>query len=251
MTTPTHISSYARLNASSATIAEQLSGNRLIDALSRATRARVLRACKTVDLELGKVLYQPGKRLHHAWFPLNGFISLLTPTEHRSELQLTVVGKEGMLGIEPVLGIPESQQRALVLDAGSALRIDVSALRRELRRGAALQRLLNRYIHVLVTHLAQNASCITSHKIEQRLACWLLMSHDRASAETIDITQASLAGMLGVRRVGVTQAAGALQQRGLIRYSRGRLSVTDRPGLEHVACGCYRADCDSHQRWLG
>ena len=178
-------------------------------------------------------------------------MSLQTPAERRSERQIYLVGNEGMLGTVLVLGVEESVQRALVLDTGTALRIDARGLRRELKRSGSLQRRLNRYVHVLMTQLTQDAACLASHKIEQRLARWLLMTQDRANTETLSITHAVLAGMLGVRRVGVTEAAGALQRRGLIRYSRGRLVVTDRVSLERAACGCYHANRASEQRWLG
>ncbi len=232
-------------------VARRTSGNRLIDALPRAERARMLGACRRVDLKLGNVLYEPGQRMRYGWFPLSGFISLSTQTECREHVEIDLVGNEGMLGAGLMLGIDEANQRALVLDSGAALRISAVALRRELRRGRALRRMLHRYVHVLMMQLMQNARCIASHKVEQRLARLLLMSQDRASAETLNLTQASLAMMLGVRRVGVSEVAGALQRRGLIHYSRGRLGIIDRAGLERAACDCYRADRSSRQRWLG
>lgn len=240
-----------RPRASSARAEGAACGNRLLDALPRGERARLLSAGRHVDLRPGQVLYEAGERMRHAWFPSEGFVGLSTRPPHPAQMEVDLVGNEGMLGIALVLGVAESSQRALVLGAGAALRINASALRREVRRDRSLRRLLNRYVYVLMMQFVQNATCIASHKIEQRLARLLLMSQDRASSEAWDITQASLAQMLGVRRVGVTEAAGALQRLGYIRYSRGRLAVTDRPGLEHAACGCYRANCASHRRWLG
>lgn len=229
----------------------EVCGNRLIDALPRGERARLLAAGKQVDLRPGGVLYEPDERMRHAWFPLNGFVGLSTHPSHPARMEVDLVGNEGMLGVALVLGVAESNQRALVLGAGTALRISAAALHREVRRNRMLPRLLHRYVYVLMMQFVQNATCIASHKIEQRLARLLLMSQDRASSEALDITQASLAQMLGVRRVGVTEAAGALQRLGYIRYSRGHVAVTDRPGLERAACGCYRANCASHERWLG
>lgn len=226
-------------------------GNRLINALPRGERTRLLMAGKHVELWPGRVLYEPGERMRHAWFPLHGFVGLSTHPSHPAQMEVDLVGNEGMLGIALVLGVAESNQRAVVLGAGAALRISAAALHREVRRDRSLRRLLNRYVYVLMMQFVQNAACIASHKIEQRLARLLLMSQDRANSGALNITQASLAQMLGVRRVGVTEAAGALQRLGYIRYSRGHVAVTDRPGLERAACGCYRANCASHQRWLG
>jgi CRP-like cAMP-binding protein len=226
-------------------------GNRLIDALPRGERTRLLAAGKQVDLSPGRVLHEPGQRMRHAWFPLTGFVGLSMRTFHPSRMEVDLVGNEGMLGVALALGVAECGERALVLGPGIALRISATALHREVRRDGALRRLLNRYVYVLMMRFVQNAACIASHKIEQRLARVLLMSQDRAGSESLALTQASLAQMLGVRRVGVTEAAGALQRLGCIRYSRGHVAVTDRPGLERAACGCYRANRASHQRWLG
>lgn len=225
--------------------------NRLIAALPRADRARLLAACSTVELVLGEVLCEPGARLRHAWFPLDGFISLLNIAERHAQLEIGLIGDEGMFGLPLTLGAAVSSQRALVQGAGTALRIDAAALRRELQRSHALRRVLGLYAHVLMTQLAQIATCIGFHVVEQRLARWLLMTHDRARRDTFDITHAFLATMLGVRRVGVTEAASALQKKDLIRYSRGRVTIANRRGLEVAACGCYRSDRDTWQHWLG
>ena len=251
MSLPAPVASVVRRRPAAAGAGSAACGNRLLDALPRSGRARLLASGKRVDLRPGLVLYEPGQRIRYAWFPLEGFMGLCTRPSHPARREVDLVGYEGMLGAPLVLGVAESGQRALVLGAGVALRIGAAALRRELRRGGAFRRLLNRYVYVLMMQLVQNATCVASHKIEQRLARLLLMSQDRAKAEALNITQASLAEMLGVRRVGVTEAAGALQRLGYIRYSRGRVAVTDRPGLEHAACGCYRAACASHRRWLG
>jgi len=251
MPVPAPTRTASALRRSVATPGGEACGNRLIDALPRGERGRLLAAGKRVDLRPGRVLYEADERMRHAWFPLNGFVGLSTHPSQPAQTEVDLVGNEGMLGVALVLGIAESSQRALVLGAGAALRISAAALRGEIRRDRMLPRLLHRYVYVLMMQFVQNATCIASHKIEQRLARLLLMSQDRANSEALDITQASLAQMLGVRRVGVTEAAGTLQRHGYIRYSRGHVAVTDRPGLERAACGCYRANCASHERWLG
>lgn len=227
--------------------------NSLIDALQRADRAPLVAACKPVDLKLGEVLMDPGQRIRYTWFPVRGFISMLTTSERpsRARLETGLIGCEGVCGMPLALGPLESLQQALVQNSGTALRIGATALHRELQRNVALQRILNCYTYVLMAQLAQSALCVAFHQIEPRLAGWLLMSQDRAQSDTFEITPVFLAAMLGVRREGVTGAAGALQRQGLIRYSRGHLSVTNRRGLEHAACDCYRIERASWRRWLG
>lgn len=225
--------------------------NRLIAALPRAARTRLLAAGKRVELVFAKVLYQPGARIRHVYFPIDGFISDVAAVDGHATLEVGLIGSEGMCGIDVALGVDVSANRAVVQGAGFALRIEAAVFRRELQRSPALRRILHRYAVVLLTQLAQTASCIGLHVVEQRLARWLLMSHDRAHADTFSVTHAFLAGMLGVRREGVTQAAGALQRKKLIRYARGSVHISNRRGLEAAACRCYRSDCDTWQRLLG
>ena len=225
--------------------------NRLIEALPRANRAHLIAACATVDLVLGDILHEPGTPLRFAYFPLSGFISLLSSVDAHERLELGLIGDEGMHGASLVLDVAASDQCALVQGAGVALRIDATALRGELRRSPALRRVLSRYLHVLMSQQAQAAVCIRFHRIEQRLARWLLMTHDRAHTDTFFITHVFLASMLGVRREGVTEAAGALQAQGLIRYTRGHVTIVDQRRLEATACACYRHDRAAWQRWLG
>ncbi|MEO8747771.1 MAG: Crp/Fnr family transcriptional regulator [Rhodanobacter sp.] len=225
--------------------------NQLIEALPSADRAHLVTACVSVELVLGDILYEPGTRLRYAYFPLGGFVSLLSATDGHAQLELGLIGDEGMHGASLALGVAESSQRALVQGSGPALRITTAAMRRELRHSPALRRLLGRYLHVLMAQQAQNAVCICFHLLEQRLARWLLMTRDRAHADAFLITHLFLASMLGVRREGVTEAAGALQKRGMIRYTRGRITITDRRALESAACVCYRHDRATWQRWLG
>jgi len=225
--------------------------NQLIAALPRADRTRLLAACKPVDLTLGDYLHQPGTRIRHAYFPTASFISDITPINGNSGLEAGLIGSEGMCGIPLTLGVNVSAYQSLVQGSGPALRIGAAAFRRERAQSPAMRRLLERYAFVLMTQLAQAAVCISSHVAEQRLARWLLMSHDRAHVDTFDVTHAFLAKMLAVRRVGVTTAAGTLQKKKLIRYARGRMEIVNRRGLEAASCACYRIDRDTWQRLLG
>lgn len=225
--------------------------NRLLEALPGADRRRVLASGETIDLALGDLLYTPGDRLTHAYFPLGGVISLIQPIDVGDSIEVGLVGAEGMFGTPLALGVDASPVRAVVQGAGPALRIDAAALGRELQRSAALQRELDRYIYVRMSQLSQTAACTRFHVVEARLARWLLMTQDRQRSASFHITHEFLAFMLGVRRVGVTKAASALQTRRLIRYSRGDITVLDRRGLQAASCGCYRADRDTYDRILG
>jgi CRP-like cAMP-binding protein len=226
-------------------------GNRLIAALPRADRAHLSAAGKSVELVFAETLYEPGARIRHVYFPLDGFISDVTAVDGHAALEVGLIGDEGMCGVALALGVGVSANRAVVQGDGSALRIGVVAFRHELERSRVLRRILNRYVSVLMTQLAQAAGCISTHVVEQRLARWLLMSHDRARADSFSVTHAFLAGMLGVRRVGVTEAAGVLQRKKLIRYARGRVEIVNRRGLEAASCHCYRIDRDTYRRLLG
>jgi CRP-like cAMP-binding protein len=216
--------------------------NRLLAALPRIQSHRMLEQCEAVVLKLGEILYQPDTRIRHVYFPTDGFISLTIPLDGASNLEVVLIGSEGMLGAPLVLGVNSSSLRATVQGEGSAWRMSAAALGRELERNAALRRGLHHYLQVRMSQLARFATCARFHLVEQRLARCLLMSQDRANSDEFHATQESLACRLGVRRVGVTKAAGALQKRRLIRYRRGAISILDRPGMEAAACDCYRAD---------
>jgi len=216
--------------------------NHLIELLPRADRLRMLAVCEPVELVLAEVLCERGKPTRHVFFPTDGFISLVTQIDSHPGQEVGMVGREGMLGVQLALGVAVSPLRALVQGKGAAWRVSNAAFRRELAHSSALQRGLNRYLYVLMAQLAASAACLRFHLIGPRLARWLLMSQDRAHSATFPITQEFLAYMLGVRRVGITQAAGALQRAGLVEYHRGILSVLDRVGLEAAACGCYAED---------
>lgn len=216
--------------------------NYLIQKMSRAGRTLFLAGCEPVELKLGQILCQRGDVMRHAYFPVDSFVSLLTNTDGHSGLEVGMVGREGMVGAHLALGVSRTPLQALVQGAGAAWRVDATAFRRTLLTNDLLRRAIDRYIYVLMAQLASSAACLRFHLIKPRLARWLLMSQDRAHSEKFRVTQEFLAYMLGVRRAGVTGAAKALQDAGLIVYSRGDMTVLDRPGLEAAACSCYAAD---------
>ena len=220
--------------------------NRLLAALPAAERERVLARSERVQLEFSTVLNDPGDALSHVFFPTTSFISLVTPMGGTSILEVALAGNEGMFGVSAALGVPKSNVRALVQGQGEAWRMGTAAFRRELAASAALDKGVRRYIHVLMSQLAQAAGCNRFHVVEQRLARWLLMTGDRAHAPTFHITHEFLAFLLGVRRVGITKAATALQRQKLIAYSRGEVAILDRAGLEAASCSCYQADLDTY-----
>ena len=216
--------------------------NHLIARLPRKDRLRLLALCDPVQLVLAEVLCEPGKPTRHVYFPTEGFISLVASIDGQPALEVGMVGREGMLGAHLALGVATAPLHALVQGAGVAWRIGTPAFRAELARSAPLQRGLNHYLYVLMAQLAASAACLRFHQIGPRLARWLLMTQDRAHADQFHVTHEFLSYMLGVRRVGITSAAGVLQRDGLIEYRRGELTVLDRRGLEAAACACYAVD---------
>ena len=214
--------------------------NNLLAALPRKEYQRLLAGLEPVTLTFGDILYEPEQPIRHVYFPTDSLVSLLTLADGHLALEVGMVGPEGMVGTPVPLGINVSAVRALVQGSGTALRMTTARFRKEFRDCPPLQRALYRFIHVLMAQVTQTAACNRFHVVEARLARWLLMTRDRVRANQFRLTQEFLAHMLGVRRVGVTKAASALQQRKLIRYSRGEISILDDKGLEAAACRCYQ-----------
>ena len=225
--------------------------NLLLASLPRAVRRRLTGDRAPVDLTVPEVLVEAGARIRHAYFPTDGFISLVTPAQGRGQLEIGLVGNEGMLGVPLLLGVDRSPLRAMVQGTGHAWRVDAAALRRELERNPALRAVLGRHLYVFLAQLVQTATCARFHPIQARLARWLLMTRDRAHSNHFHLTHVFLALMLGVRRVGVTSAAIGLQRRGLIRYRRGDIEIRDVHGLEKAACACYAIDKQIYARFIG
>lgn len=227
-----------------------IASNRLLAGLPAKDRKPLIARCDRVELAFGQVLEEAGGRIGHVYFPVDSYISLITRPQGESSLEVGLVGDEGMHGISLALGIEVSPLHALVQGAGVALRLSAGTFRRELAARPSLQKALNRYLYVLMSQLAQSAACTRFHLIEARLARWLLMTQDRAHADTFHVTHQFLAWMLGVRRVGVTAAASALQRRRLITYARGLVTVLNREGLEAAACSCYQVNKKIYDRML-
>ncbi len=216
--------------------------NELIASLGPKARNSLLALGAPAHLTLSQVLGEAGGPLRQVHFPLEGFISLLAVVHETLAIEVGMIGTEGMLGASLALGVARHPVRALVQGTGTAWRIPAPAFRAELDRSAALRRVISRYLYVLHCQQASSAVCLRFHVIGARMARWLLMSQDRAHAASFRLTHEFLAYMLGVRREGVTQAAGTLQRQGLIRYQRGEMQILDRRGLEAAACTCYAAE---------
>lgn len=215
--------------------------NQLIEHLTRADRRHLLAGTELVDLRFGDRLCEAGATYSHVYFPMTGFVSLVTTIAGHPPLEMGLIGNEGMLGATLLLGIDISPLSGVVQGSGQAMRMGTAAFQRELRVCTSLNRVMNRYLYVLLAQLSQSAGCTCFHDIESRLARWLLMTHDRAGRTRFLLTHQLLADMLGVRRSAVTIAAGALQAAGMIHYVRGEITVVNRKGLEAAACECYRA----------
>jgi CRP-like cAMP-binding protein len=225
--------------------------NRLLASLPPGERRHVVERCEPVELVLGEQLQETGAPIRWVLFPAVGFVSLLTPAGDHGRMETGLIGDEGMLGTALVLGVARTPTFALVQGAGTALQMSARLFRQELALNERFRATLERYVHVIMCQLAQTIVCTRFHIVEERLARWLLMTSDRAHSPDFYITHDFLASMLGVRRAGVTRAAGALDARQLIRYRRGELSILDRAGLEHASCICYATDRTTYSRVLG
>ncbi len=214
--------------------------NSLLAALPRRDYQRVMAGLEPVTLTFGEILYQPGKPIRHVYFPCDSLVSLLTAVEGHMDLEIGLVGREGMLGIPAALGIKDSPVRALVQGTGTALRMTSAHFRSEYGKCVPFQSEVNRYIHERIVQITQTAACNRFHPVEARLARWLLMTRDRMGTNHFHHTHEILGNMLGVLRVAVTNAASALQRRKLISYSRGEINILDGNGLEAAACRCYQ-----------
>ena len=214
--------------------------NHLLHALPEEDFARLSPHLEPVSLKLGEVLYEPGVKLRHVYFPTTSIVSLLYVMEDGASAEIAVVGNEGILGISLFMGGETTPSRAVVQSAGYAFSLKAQLLKNEFGRFGSTMHLLLRYTQALITQMAQTAVCNRHHSLDKQLCRWLLLSLDRLSGNELSMTQELIANMLGVRREGVTEAAGNLQQAGLISYRRGRITVLDRRGLEARACECYQ-----------
>lgn len=225
--------------------------NQLLSSLPRADRTRLLTGCEPIALIPGQVLCESGKSTLHVYFPASSVISLIAFVDRHPGLEVGMIGREGMLGSHVALGSGREPFTALVQGAGPAWRVATRRFIPELAAGAALRRMIDHYVSALMTQRAISAGCLRYHEIGPRLARWLLMTQDRSGADRFRVTHEFLARMLGVRRVGVTLAAGELQRCGLIAYHRGEVAVLDRHGLEAATCSCYAADRQAYVREMG
>ncbi len=213
--------------------------NRLLAALPAEERERLYSHLELTELPLGKVLYEPGDLLQHVYFPTNAIVSLLYVLEDGASAEISVVGNEGMIGIALFMGGETTPSRAIVQSAGYAYRLVGQRLKDEFHLNGDLQLLMLRYTQALITQMAQTAVCNRHHTVDQQLCRWLLLSLDRLDSNELIMTQELIANMLGVRREGVTEAAGKLQRLGVVQYSRGHITVLDRIKLEKLCCECY------------
>ena len=213
--------------------------NHILDALPPPERERLFPHLDLVALPLGKALYESGDMLRHIYFPTDAIISLLYVLKDGASAEIAVVGNEGAIGVALFMGGETTTNRAVVQSAGSAYQMTGARLKEEFERHGELLHILLRYTQALITQMAQTAVCNRHHSVDQQLCRWLLLSLDRLSSDKLIMTQELIANMLGVRREGVTEAAGKLQKLGVISYRRGEITVLDRPRLEQLSCECY------------
>jgi CRP-like cAMP-binding protein len=220
--------------------AHDLASNRVLAGLPPRELKRLTPQLVPVDLAFERVLYEPGDLIHTVWFPLDSLVSLLTEVDRHRTLEVGMVGVEGLVGMPLALGVRHSDVRAIVQGSGAALGLSTAHFKSVFAKSAPFREAVLLYTHTLLTQVSQTAACNRFHDAEARLARWLLMTADRVGRPDFALTQDFLAHMLGLRRVGVTQAAGQLKRLALIDYTRGQLRILDRKGLERAACTCYR-----------
>ena len=225
--------------------------NRLLAALPRDEYQRLLPSLQQVSFSLGEVVYEFGGQLDYVFFPTTSIISLLYTMENGASAEMGLTGNDGVVGIALFMGGGTMPNRAVVQSAGAAIRMKAKTLQDEFALGGKFQHLLLRYTQALITQISQTAVCNRLHSVEKQLCRWLLLSHDRVKSDELIMTQELIADMLGVRREGVTVAAGHLQDAGVISYVRGRITVLDREKLEETVCECYRVVKDEFDRLLG
>jgi CRP-like cAMP-binding protein len=225
--------------------------NRLLAGLPEDVYGRLGPHLDDVPLSLGQVIYEPGEQLDHIYFPTTCIVSLLYMMENGTSAEIGVVGNEGVVGIALFMGGETTPNRAVVQSSGHSLKMKLGILKEEFGRGGAFQHALLRYTQALITQMSQTAVCNRLHTVDQQLCRWLLLSHDRLESNELMMTQELIANMLGVRREGVTVAAGRLQAAGLIQYHRGHITIIDRAGLEARSCECYQVVRNEFERLLG
>ena len=225
-------------------------GNRILASLPQHELASLARNLETVRLEKGEVVYITGDRIRYAYFPVGGLFSLLSTTETGSTVEIAMVGNEGMVGLPVVLKNGTTPYEVTVQIATEAFRIKAEILQEEFNKGGALQELVLRYLNVLIAQVSQLTICNRFHTLELALSRWLLTAQDRVNSDSLNLTQETISQALGVPRTGVTMAAGTLQRAGLIRYSRGKIVILDRPKLEANSCECYRIINDQIHHFL-
>jgi CRP-like cAMP-binding protein len=232
------------------TVPTDVRQNHLLAALPEAAWARWQPQLELVDMPLGKVLYEPDSRLTHVYFPTTCIVSMLYVMEDGASAEIAVVGFEGLVGISLFMGGESTPSRAVVQSAGQAYRLKANVMLQEFNRAGPVLHLLLRYTQALITQMSQTAVCNRHHSLDQQLCRWLLLSLDRLRSNELVMTQELIAHMLGVRREGVTEAAGRMQKDGLIKYQRGRITVLDRAGLEQRTCECYAVVKREYDRLL-
>ena len=225
--------------------------NHLLAALPAAEFARIESRLEPVSLSLGEVLYESGDRMTHVYFPTTAIISLLYIMQNGATAEIGIAGNNGLVGIALFMGGETTSNRAIVQSAGNAVRMKAAEMQEAFALGGVFQNVLLRYTQSLMTQISQTAVCNRLHSVEQQLCRWLLINHDQLQTDKLVMTHDLIANMLGVRREGVSIAAHHLQEKGLIRYVRGTITILDRPGLEQAVCECYKVVMDEYDRLLG